>query len=119
VIAPNKMDEKEQLKDIKERKAKYLAYYRKLPIQKLAAAHVSRDEDTIIRWRKQDSDFADQVEIAKSDWAMEKVSSVRSKEWLLERIMKDHFAERKEQTGANGAPLTVGVVSYADTKPKT
>lgn len=103
----------------KDKKERFLKYFRDLPVQKLAAASIGVHEDTIVLWKKNDSDFSDQVDNAKAQWAMEKCKGVRSKEWLLERIMKDHFAERKEQTGANGAPLTVGVVSYADTKPKT
>lgn len=103
----------------KDKKERFLKYFRELPIQKLAGEYIGMSEDTISDWKKADSDFAYQIMLAKAEWAKEKSKGVRSKEWLLERIMKDHFAERKEQTGANGAPLTVGVVSYADTKPKT
>lgn len=77
-------------------KSEFLAYYSKLPIQKLAADFVGKDEDTIIRWKKNDKGFADQVASAKSAWALENAGKVKSKEWLLERIMKEHFAERKE-----------------------
>lgn len=93
-----------------ELKAKYLEYYKQLPVQKLAAESINRDEDTIILWRKQDSDFADQVALAKSAWALDHSKKVRSKEWLLERVMKDHFAERKELTGENGQPIKLTVI---------
>jgi hypothetical protein len=88
-----------------EKKAKFLEYYRKLPNQKLAAGFIGRDEDTICIWKKEDKKFADAVLKAKSDWAEEKVGRVRSQEWLLERILKDEFAQRQEQTGAGGKDL--------------
>ncbi len=76
-----------------ELKKKFIEYYSKLPIQKLGAEFIGKNEDTIIRWKKNDKRFADQVASAKSAWALENASLVKSKEWLLERIMKEHFAE--------------------------
>ncbi len=78
-------------------KRKYLAYYRKLPVQKLAAASIGKDEDTIIRWRREDADFADQTEVTKANWALEKSKKVRSTEWLLERVMNDHFSLKRSE----------------------
>ena len=78
-------------------KKQYLVYYRKLPVQKLAAASIGKDEDTIIRWRREDADFADQTEVAKADWALEKCKKVRSTEWLLERVMNDHFSLKRSE----------------------
>jgi hypothetical protein len=66
-----------------------------LPVQKLAGAHIGRDEDTIIRWKTEDSEFADQIENAKAEWALKNVKGVRSREWLLERLMNDHFADKR------------------------
>lgn len=86
-------------------KEKYLEYYRELPIQKLAAGKIGRDEDTILRWKKEDTDFADQEQKAKSEWALLKTKQVKSKEWLLERVMKDHFSQRNELTGKDGQDL--------------
>lgn len=78
-------------------KAKYLDYYSKLPIQKLAADFIGKDEDTIIRWKKDDMSFADQVASAKSAWALEKASKVKSTEWLLERVLNEHFTEKRHR----------------------
>jgi type I site-specific restriction endonuclease len=47
-----------------------------------------------------------------------KRKDVETSKWWLERKKKDEFSTRTEQTGANGAPLAIGVVSYAATKPK-
>lgn len=77
-------------------KRKYLKYFRALPVQKLAAASIGKDEDTIIRWKKEDTDFADQVGVAKAEWALEKCGQVKSTEWLLERVLHDHFPHKIE-----------------------
>lgn len=73
-------------------KSEFLQYYRKLPVQKLAAEFIGKDEDTITNWKKVDKRFSDQLLKAKSEWALEKVRGVRSTEWLLERILKEYFA---------------------------
>jgi hypothetical protein len=86
-------------------KEKFLLYYRDLPIQKLACNHVGRSEDTIIRWKAEDEDFANQIDDAKAAWAMARSKRVKSQEWLLERVMKDHFAQRSELTGKDGESL--------------
>lgn len=94
-----------QQKQIKELKVKFLEYFKQLPIQKLAAASIGKSEDTITDWKHADSDFSDQVENAKAAWALENVKKVKSREWTLERVMKDHFAQRSEHTGKEGEKL--------------
>lgn len=87
-------------------KKRFLEYFCELPVQKLAGAYIGKDEDTISRWKKEDADFADQIGRAKADWAMTKTKKIKSEEWLLERIMKDHFASRNELVG----DMTVNIV---------
>lgn len=84
------------MKDNERLKEKFLEYYRQLPIQKLAGASIGKDETTICRWKKVDADFANQIENAKAEWALEKVKRVRSNEWILERVIRDHFASENE-----------------------
>lgn len=86
-------------------KEKFLEYYRELPIQKLAADSIGRHEDTIVLWKKKDSDFSDQIDMARADWAKRTSKGVRSKEWLLERVMKDHFSQRNELANPDGTNL--------------
>lgn len=74
-----------------ELKEKYLAYFLTLPIQKLAADHIGRSPDTIQNWMKDDTEFSAKIASAKAEFAQKLVRSVRSKEWLLERIMREHF----------------------------
>lgn len=90
-------------------KEKFLEYYKELPNQRLAADYIGRDEDTIIAWKKDDSDFSEQVSLARAAWALTNTKRVRSKEWLLERIMKDHFAPRQELTGKDGKDLPIPI----------
>ncbi len=91
-------------------KERFLEYFRQLPVQKLAAAHIGKDEDTITNWKKEDSDFSDQVEDAKAAWALKHTKKVKSEEWLLERIMNDHFTEKKKLELEGD--LRIEVVSY-------
>lgn len=91
-----------QKKKIAQLKAKYLEYYRQLPNQLLAAAKVGRDEDTIIRWRKEDTDFSDLCDEAKADWALAKSKRVKSEEWLLDRVMNDYFGQKTKSDITSG-----------------
>ena len=97
----------EKVNQNKELKAKFLEYYRDLPVQKLAAEFIGKCEDTITDWKKADSDFSDQIMMARATWAMKASKGIRSKEWLLERVMRDHFSPRSELTGANSDPLVI------------
>lgn len=81
--------------DIALLKEKYIQYYTELPVQKYAAMSIGRNEDTIIRWCKDDAYFADQVQIARANWVKSKAKKVRP-EFSLERLEKDIWAERKE-----------------------
>lgn len=91
-------------------KQKFLEYYAEVPIQKYAGAHIGRDEDTISTWKKEDPDFADQIEVTKSQYLMRELKMVKNREWKLERLFKDHFAARTEITGKDGEKLESLVV---------
>jgi len=88
MIQDDRLKEKEQ----------FLEYFRDLPIQKLAAGWIHRGEDTITDWKKQDPDFAGQIASVKSAWARDNSKKVRSREWLLERIMRKEFAPPTQKT---------------------
>lgn len=108
------MSEKDKIKELKE---KFLEYYRELPNATLAAAKVGRERTTIHLWRESDSTFSTQMDEAKADWAMRNVKGIRSKEWLLERVLRDQFAQRQEFTGKDGealAPLLVKFIGEDD-----
>ena len=86
-------------------KQKFLDYFADAPIQKYAGAFIGVSEDTVKRWKDEDRDFADQIEAAKAAYVRRNLKMVRSKEWILERLFKDHFASRQEFTGKNGESL--------------
>ncbi|MGZ6005528.1 MAG: hypothetical protein ACXWLH_05285 [Candidatus Saccharimonadales bacterium] len=77
----------EQLKD------KYIKYFEDVPIQKYAAMYVKRDEDTIIRWKNDDKDFADRVNQSKAEWIRKKMLKLDAKT-ALERLEKEYFSEK-------------------------
>lgn len=77
-------------------KEAFLDYYRQLPIQKAAAAFIKKSEDTITDWKKEDKDFADEIELAKSEFI--KTRSVKTApEWILERVTNEFFRAPKQQ----------------------
>lgn len=80
-------------------KERYIDYYRECPIHKYAAANIGRNEDTVINWRKRDSNFEARVQEAKSEWIRRNVKQTRA-EFKLERLEKELFAERKEVIGS-------------------
>lgn len=110
------MKYKKKNDNLKQLKANFLEYYRQLPIQKLSAASIGKDETTIIRWKNKDANFTNQVEDAKAQWALDHSKKVKSSEWILERVMKDHFAQRQEFTGKEGEELNVNVKIVEDKK---
>lgn len=71
-------------------KSQYLAYFEDVPIQKYAAMAIARDEDTIIRWRKDDPAFADAVQMAKANWIRKRVIATKA-EFALERLEASVF----------------------------
>lgn len=52
---------------IDELKERYIRYFEDLPVQKYAAESIGRNEDTVIRWCKEDPDFADAVKMARAE----------------------------------------------------
>lgn len=97
-------------------KEKFLEYFSTTPIQKFAAAHIGKSEDTIGRWKNEDEDFADCIEKLKAAYVAKKLNMVRSNEWILERVFKGDFAERKQLTDGDNNPIQ-GLVIIQDGNP--
>jgi len=91
-------------------KEKFLTYFKGTPIQKYAAAYIGKSEDTITDWKKEDSDFSDQIEKLKAEYIQQKLKKVVSPEWILERLFKNHFSKRQEYTGEDGTDLSKLIV---------
>lgn len=77
-------------KTIQELKAEYVAYYADVPVQKYAAMYISRDEDTVIRWRKKDAKFADAILKARAEWVRKNIIKTKA-EFALERLEREIF----------------------------
>lgn len=78
---------------ISKLKKDYVAYFKDVPVQKYAAMAIARDEDTIIRWRKDDPKFADAVQRAKASWIRKKVIATKA-EFALERLESEIFSQK-------------------------
>ena len=94
--------------EIAELKERYLEYYADLPVQKYAAMYVGRDEDTIKRWRDNDTDFADKVNLARAKWVRRKASKAKV-EFALERLEKSIWKEAKEVEVTLPTPILGGI----------
>lgn len=77
-------------------KTEYLAYFEDVPVQKYAAMYIQRDEDTVIRWKKEDPEFADRVQRAKAIWIRKKAIAIKA-EFALERLESEVFG--RQNTG--------------------
>jgi len=76
-------------------KKEYIEYFRDVPVQKYAAEYIGRDEDTIMRWRKADKQFADAVQRAHSEWVRKTFIKTKA-EFALERLEKSLFTIQPE-----------------------
>lgn len=78
-----------------ELKAKYLEYYADLPVQKYACMYIGKSEDTLIRWRQEDENFANRLQELRAKWVAKKVSKAKV-EFALERLEREVFKDTKE-----------------------
>jgi hypothetical protein len=94
-----------KIDDIAKKKELFKQYYRQLPIVKLCAGKIGVTRETVYRWMEEDITFMTQLEELKYEFAMENLPQVKNREWVLERILREHFTPRTEITGANGKDL--------------
>lgn len=71
-------------------------YYSEVPVFKYAAMAAGIDEDTLIRWRKEDGDFADELYQARAKWVRANVPKAKV-EFILERLERTVFGPPKQQ----------------------
>lgn len=86
-------------------KVQYIKYFEDVPVQKYAAMYVGRDEDTIIRWKHDDSKFADAVSKAKANWIRKRVIATKA-EFALERLESEIFGPNNAQVYGSVNPTT-------------
>ena len=109
-ITPVKNTSQKKIDDIAKKKELFKKFYSQLPIIKLTAGKVGVSRETIYKWIKEDPNFANQIEALKYDFAMDNLPQVKSKEWVLERVLRDHFSPRQELTGEEGKQLPIPIL---------
>lgn len=81
---------------IRALKNEYVRYFQDVPVQKYAAMAIGKDEDTILRWKKQDKTFADAILKAKAEWVRKKCIASKA-EFALERLEAEVFGRKHDQ----------------------
>ncbi len=79
-------------------KVEYLKYYRRLPLQKLAAARIGRSPDAVSVWMKADADFSTACRNARAEYLMDQADGAQTerggRQFLLKNIDREHFGEQ-------------------------
>lgn len=88
-----------------EKKEKVLIFLSEFPFYKWAAKSIGKDEDTLLLWRKEDQDFSDRCEIAKSE-AMKRLGKRASPDFMLKNADPETFKDKKEME-VSGEPLVI------------
>lgn len=78
-----------------QKKEQVIEYLRRFPFYKWAAKFVGRDEDTLEKWRKDDPDFGERVEIARSE-GIRYWGGRATPDLILKSADPETFRERKE-----------------------
>lgn len=103
-----------QQKEIAELKVKFLEYYSDMPIKKYAAYSVGRNEDTILIWEKEDSDFSDKIKRAKAQYLLAK--SKRLQPSFIIPLLFRELTPRQELTGKDGKDLPTPIYGGKSTR---
>ncbi len=77
---------------------------------KLIARSIGRDEDTLLRWRSEDKDFADKMEVARTAFIQKQMGKARP-DFLLERLERDIFGQKLGE-GETGNLVEVLLAAY-------
>lgn len=101
-----------KLDDIKELKQRYLNYFARVPIQKYASMYIGRASDTVDTWKREDTQFAANIELARARFVDKNLKQTNAM-FKLERIEKEIFSPRSELTGPDGEKLE-GLVIIRD-----
>jgi len=107
----------DQLAEIARLKDDYIRYFEAAPIYRMAAYSIGRDEDTLLTWRKEDPEFAEKIRRAKATWALNKIQDTRDTKFLLERILKEDFAQKVEVESNQPASISFTYVLPPDQHP--
>lgn len=98
-----------------EKKAAIVAYFEDVPVYRYAAMHVGINEDTLILWRNEDSEFSERLDFAKTKWVSSKVKKAKV-EFALERLEREVFAPPKQEHQIMGDPVKELLKAYGVTE---
>lgn len=94
--------------DRTEQKNQIIEYLKRFPFYKWAAKSVAIDEDTLLLWRKDDKEFSDRVEIARSE-GMKYFGGRATPDLILKSADPKTFKERVDVT-TNGKDLPIPIL---------
>lgn len=113
------MNNKAKKLSIAKLKEKFLKYFAELPVQALAANYIGRDQDTISLWKSRDEGFSEAIDNLRAEYALKNIKQVRSKEWILERVIRDQFRPPQLRTditsGGKPIPILGGITNDVHT----
>ncbi len=87
------MSEAEKIADKKE---KAIAYYSEVPVYRYTAMFVGIDEDTLLLWRKKDSEFSEALDRARANWVKKQLPKAQVN-FALERLEREIFRPPKQE----------------------
>lgn len=98
-------------------KVDFLKYFADVPIQKYAAMHIGRSDETITRWKRDDVEFVEQIKALRAEYLRKSVKKIRlgDPKWVIERMYKKDFSARQEITGADGERLLPVIIEELET----
>lgn len=79
-------------KEIAKLKSKFVKYYRTAPYINEASAFIGRTPQHVNLWLKEDPEFKEAIDKAKSEFLQDLLPKVKPKEWILERTFRESFA---------------------------
>lgn len=105
-----------EVANIARLKEKFLSYYAKMPIKRYGAYYVGRDEDTILLWEKNDSEFSERIKELKAEYLLQKAKTLRS-EFIIPLLFRE-LTPRQEITGKDGKDLQPVLVKFIEKDDK-
>ena len=88
-----------------EKKEMVIAYLKRMPFYKWAAAFAKIDQDTLKNWRDEDKEFSDTCEAARSE-AIDHFGKRATPDFMLKNTDPETFKEKKE-VEVSGDPLVI------------
>lgn len=96
-----------EIADLKEKavaNAEFFYHY------KLVARSIGRDEETLLRWRKDDPTFEDRLQVARAIFIKKQMGRAKP-DFLLERLEREVFGPKLEISGGLN-PLLLIIQKY-------